>query len=299
MTVLILGSEGFIGAHCVKYFLQKNYSVFGADLFEQATQSYSYNKVSRISPEMDDLFTGTKFDAVVNAAGSGNVPYSMAHPLVDFEANSLDVFKILDTIRRIQPACRYIHLSSAAVYGNPEKLPVLESETLKPLSPYGWHKLISEQVCMEFSQLFQIRSAIIRPFSVYGPGLKKQLFWDTFQKVKVNQQKLELFGTGRESRDFVFIADLVKAIELILLNGEMKAEAYNVASAIETTIEDAVTLFIKVLEFSPEIYFNGQVREGDPKNWLGDIAKIGNLGFKPEYSIEQGLKILKNWIQVY
>jgi len=78
--------------------------------------------------------------------------------------------------------CKYLHISSAAVYGNPKQLPVKETDNCQPLSPYGWHKWMSELICQEYFRLYNIRSLIVRPFSVYGPGLRKQLFWDLYGK---------------------------------------------------------------------------------------------------------------------
>src|SRR5260370_35821534 len=116
MKLLILGSEGFIGNNLISFFLNKGVRIAGCDLFERPSQhEYAYFKVSRLSPEWDDIFS-RKFDFCINAAGSGNVPYSMEHPLIDFESNTLDTMRILDAIRKNNESCRYLHISSAAVY---------------------------------------------------------------------------------------------------------------------------------------------------------------------------------------
>src|SRR5215211_1274307 len=110
--ILILGSEGFIGSHIVQYFLNKNYKVYGCDLFEAPSLEYRYFKVSRLSPEWESVLSANKFNYCINAAGSGNVPYSMEHPVIDYEANTLDTIHILDAIRRYAPTSKYIHISS-------------------------------------------------------------------------------------------------------------------------------------------------------------------------------------------
>ena len=292
MNILIVGSEGFIGKHCVAHFSKAGNGVYGADLFEKSALPYNYFKVSRLSPEFGELFLSHAFDAVINCAGSGNVPYSMSHPLIDFEANSLDVIRILDTIRLHRPNCRYIHLSSAAVYGNPVRLPISESDPLHPLSPYGWHKLVAEQLCNEYSTVYGLQTAIVRPFSVYGPGLYKQMFWDLFQKIQktADGAGIELLGTGKESRDYIYVKDLVKGIELVLQKGQLQAEVYNLASGNETTIEEVVDIYFKALAFTGRYTFNGHVREGDPLNWRADISKIQKLGFSTGFDISTGMK---------
>jgi len=297
MKLLIIGSEGFIGNHCVDHFLATRNEVWGLDLYEQPTKSYSYIKVSRLSPEFEEIFQQHQFDVVINAAGSGNVNYSMSHPLLDFEANCLDTIRTLDVIRKYQHQCKYIHVSSAAVYGNPARLPVNEHDAIKPMSPYGWHKVISENLCLEYTTVYGLKTAIVRPFSVYGPGLKKQLLWDLYQKTLQAKEQIELFGTGSESRDFIYISDLVSALEIIIHKGLMNGECYNLASGEEKTIAEVVKSFFKAGDIKVPYSFNGMVREGDPKNWRADITKITNLGFKAKVSMTAGLENVIKWMR--
>lgn len=296
--VLILGSEGFIGSHLVRHFINRDWDVFGCDLYEAPSHPYAYRKISRLSPELDEVFLAGTFDACINAAGSGNVNYSMTHPFSDFEANSLDTIRVLETIRRFQPECRYVHLSSAAVYGNPKRLPITEEDPLSPLSPYGWHKLIAENLCREYSSIYKIKTLAVRPFSVYGPGLKKQLFWDLFQKIRqAKGDTVELWGTGKESRDFIFIQDLVAVLHLLLERAPMQGEVYNVASGVETTVEEAATSLGNHINPDVKIIFNQQVREGDPLNWRADVSKLTALNFRPEVQLQDGIKILAAWMK--
>jgi nucleoside-diphosphate-sugar epimerase len=296
LRILILGSEGFIGGHCVAHFTSGNHDVAGADLFEQPSRDYSYQKISRLSSELDELLERQAFDAIINAAGSGNVPYSMTHPVLDFEANCLDTVRLLDGIRRHQPKCKYLHLSSAAVYGNPSRLPIAEEDETLPLSPYGWHKLMAEQLCKEYSNLFGLRTAIARPFSVYGPGLKKQMFWDLYQKTK-SGGPIELIGTGKESRDYIHVLDLVHAFENILEKSAMNADVYNIASGEEFTIEKVVRIYFDALNIKNGYAFNGQVRKGDPLNWRADVGRLTALGFSCEIELKQGLLELGDWLK--
>lgn len=296
MRLLVLGSEGFIGSHCVDYFLAKGSIVYGIDLFEQPSKKYHYKKVSRLSPDFDELFATQALDAVINAAGSGNVPYSMAHPISDFEANSLDTIRVLDAIRKHQPACKYLHISSAAVYGNPVTLPVKEQDRSLPLSPYGWHKLIAETICHEYSAVYNLSIAIIRPFSVYGPGLKKQLIWDIFQQL-IENKSIELFGTGDESRDFIYVSDLVRAIDYIINSDDMRCAIYNVASGEEIPIRVVVKSLLSVTGIQTTYRFNQVSRNGDPTNWKADIGKLQSLGFSPSISFQDGLSKVNKWIQ--
>lgn len=295
MQILILGSEGFIGKAVVRHFLATGMQVTGCDLYEAPSADYTYFKLSRLSPELDEVLQSASFDFFINVAGSGNVSYSVTHPFIDFEANTLDVYRILDAIRRLQPGCKYIQLSSAAVYGNPATLPVNETAVCAPVSPYGFHKLMAEMICKEFHQLFGLQIAVVRPFSVYGPGLKKQLFWDLFQKYKAGQRTIEVWGTGKESRDFIYIDDLILLLQHIMQNGTFACNVYNAAAGKEVTIEKAVTAMFALLDATVQLQFNNQVREGDPLNWRAGITLAEELGFTNKTTFEQGIEKLVAW----
>lgn len=294
MTILILGSEGFIGSHLVQTF-SKKYDIVGVDVLESPRQTYPYQKVSVLSPDFDDLLRNKKFDVCINASGSGNVFYSVQQPLSDFYFNTLSTIHILDGLRKYNKDCRYIHFSSAAVYGNPKSLPVKESDACHPVSPYGWHKYQSELICHEYSESFGLSCIILRPFSVYGPGLRKQLFWDVFQKSRSNN-RINLWGTGTESRDFVYINDLVGAIDVLINQHKSQFEVYNIACGNEVSIKDVVYTFLSSIGVNIEVVFNQQTKSGDPLNWKADIDKLLATGFSPKVSLKEGVKQTAHWL---
>lgn len=293
MKILVIGSQGFIGSFVVKHFCKRGDTVYGCDLIAFNSNEYEYSKLSVLSSDIERLFLNNSFDVCINASGSGNVGYSLENPLSDFEANTIAVFKILDCIKKFQPRCKYLHISSAAVYGNPIKLPIKETEELSPLSPYGFHKFMSETICREFHQLFGLSIVIIRPFSVYGNGLKKQLLWDICQKLDINN-KIELFGTGMESRDFIHINDLVQIVDLIVLKSSFKCEIFNAGNGKETTIKKVASIFESVA-YDKEIRFSGESKIGDPLNWEADINKIISLGYSPKVNFEEGVRNYIYW----
>lgn len=298
MNILILGSEGFIGSHLVEFYKSKNWKVHGADLYEVGTQRYNYHKISRLSPEYDEILQHTHVDLCINAAGSGNVPYSVTHPVSDFEANALDTVRILDGLRKFRPHCRYLHISSAAVYGNPIQIPVNEESRVSPISPYGWHKLISENLCKEYHSVFNLRVAIVRPFSVYGPGLRKQLFWDLAKKCEATtNHTIDLWGSGKESRDFIFIDDLMSAFDVVTNSSRFQADVYNIATGVETSVDQVAKMFVGLFNSNIKIEFSNSAREGDPQNWCADISRMQKLGFNPQVSLEDGLQKLILWMK--
>jgi nucleoside-diphosphate-sugar epimerase len=293
--LLVLGSEGFIGHHVVMFALQHGYTVTGVDLIDKKPSAYNYKKLSLLSADLDIFLSHYHFDIIVNCAGSGNVGFSIQHPVTDFDFNTRSVIFVLEALRRHIPKAQYIHLSSAAVYGNPILLPVAETTIIQPISPYGFHKWMAETICKEYSVLYGMSISVVRPFSVYGPGLQKQLLWDVYQKAKLNDE-VELWGTGEETRDFIFVEDLAKAIMLIAESGPESYSLFNLASGISLTIKTAVEELFKALCWERKLYFNQKIREGDPRFWQADISKLYNVGFKPSFSLQQGIKCTAAWM---
>jgi UDP-glucose 4-epimerase len=288
MKLLVIGSKGFIGSSCVNHF-RNSHEVLGCDIVPG--NDTGYKQIHSIA-EAEEILSSGVFDVCINASGSAHVGFSFENPERDRELNVVNVEAIANSIATVSPATRFINFSSAAVYGNPEKLPISESANLNPLSPYGMHKLESERVLRRFAAEKNLKSVSLRVFSAYGPGLRKQLFWDLFRKSQ-SGNVIRLFGTGKESRDFIFIDDLVYAVECVIANAGFNGESINVASSVETTIEEAATSFLSNLG-NFELNFTGEEKAGDPKNWRADISLLSSLGFKPSVDIHEGLRRTAN-----
>jgi UDP-glucose 4-epimerase len=295
MQILVLGSEGFIGSHTVKYFRSMGHTVTCADIVIKEEKDYLL-----INPEMpafSGIFTYIPFDVCINATGAANVQFSFSHPDMDFMLNTVNVYHMLDSMRQYNPDCKFINFSSAAVYGNPLALPIKESEQIQPVSPYGYHKWYSEQVCKQLHTQFGLKTVSLRIFSAYGVGLKKQLFWDLYKKVSAAGDSVELFGTGKESRDFIYVDDIVQACSCIIDNAAFKGEAINVASGTETTIEDAVKKLLGHVGKDVSLKFMGNAKKGDPLNWRADISHLRSLGFESRIDIDAGMQKLAKWMK--
>lgn len=294
MKILIIGSKGFIGSHCVSFFQSKEFEIIQADV--TISPDDNYYQIENKNSDFSLPFKDHQFDVCINASGSAHVGFSFEKPSKDFELNVVNVQKILVAIRDYNSSCKFINFSSAAVYGNPQFLPTTENSVCKPLSPYGFHKLQSELLLTEYYNFFGLKTCSLRVFSAYGPLLKKQLFWDLYQKA-IQNDTISLFGTGNETRDFIYIDDLLQILDLVIHNSPFQGSIYNVASQIETRIADAAQIFIN--EFSPkkELLFNGEVKVGDPNNWLADMECLKNFGFKPQFDLQTGLKKYAEWLR--
>jgi dTDP-glucose 4,6-dehydratase/UDP-glucose 4-epimerase len=293
MNILIVGCNGFIGSNAFKYFKNKNFKVFGCDIQQLNTETFLLqHDLSNLSL----LFEAHQFDVCINASGSSTVSFSLQNVQEDYKLNYKNVEIILEWIKNNQPKCKLINLSSAAVYGNPSKLPINENDSTKPISPYGKHKLLSEQLLKTYAVESRMLTHSLRIFSVYGNGLKKQLFWDIYQKAK-QAESIELYGTGNETRDFIHIEDLMLAFEKIIFLGSFDGSAINVASGSECTINLAAHTLIQNLNSDFKLKFSGIENNMDPKYWRADISLLKKMGFLPKVGLNEGLKNYATWLK--
>jgi dTDP-glucose 4,6-dehydratase/UDP-glucose 4-epimerase len=255
-----------------------------------------YFVIDNSNSDFNEILEKESFDYCLNCSGAASVPDSLKHPLRDFSLNTYNVVKILEAIRRHAPHCRFINLSSAAVYGNPVSLPIIEDSAGNPVSPYGQHKLMAEVLCQQYHQYFGIATCSLRIFSAYGPGLQKQLLWDVFQKSQKSASVI-LYGTGYESRDFIFVTDIIQAIALIMKSGKFDGRAYNLASGIDTTVREVVAELLIALGYAGSLAFSGETRSGDPVNWRADITQLSSLGFIPVVTIKEGVQQYVEWLK--
>lgn len=295
MRILVVGSEGFIGKHVLQYFSVKGETeCWGCDVVTDYNRE-RYIILDSTNSDFNEVFEERTFDVCINCSGAASVPDSFKHPLRDYTLNTANVAKMLEAIRKHQPGCRFINLSSAAVYGNPVRLPVSETDPCQPLSPYGHHKLMAEKLCEEYHHFFDLKTCSVRIFSAYGPGLKKQLLWDIYQKY-LKDDVIELSGTGNESRDFIFIDDIVLGIESIIKGSNFQADVYNLAGGHEVTIKEVVENLLLLLGSNKRYQFSGQIRKGDPVRWIATISKLNEIGFKPASTFKQGIASYADWL---
>ncbi len=269
--------------------------IHGCDVI-QDNGAKNYHLVEKENSDYSSIFRTVQFDYCINFSGAAIVSDSIQNPMNDFTLNTVNVFNLINAIRTYNHECKFLNISSAAVYGNPVELPISEDHPIAPISPYGYHKRQSEIICKEFSHIYNIRTANLRIFSAYGNGLHKQLFWDLFRKQQANDH-VKLFGTGKESRDFIHVHDIMQIVQKCLERLEFNGESLNVANGKEITIEYAANTFFKFFDPKIRIQFSNEVRKGDPNNWVADISKLKSLGYQQEISLEQGLTSYVEWLK--
>ncbi|MHB8510924.1 MAG: NAD-dependent epimerase/dehydratase family protein [Actinomycetota bacterium] len=303
MKSLVTGGAGFIGSHLVEALVARGDDVTVVDDLRNSNIENLSSIIDRVAFEDSDLLSMDlqmflkehSFDAIFHLAGTAYVPPSVEDPIYDFRAVAEATLKVLDAARRCSPSSKIIYTSSAAIYGDPATLPIHEGLPPAPVSPYGLHKYAAEQEARLFAELYGMRTASARLFSVYGPRQRKQVIFDLIRKTIASPDCIEAFGDGTQVRDFIFVTDVVSALLCISENGPMNGEVYNVASGSEVTTAQLVDLVAAALGLHPRVAWSGSVRPGDPHRWIASIERLRSIGFEPATSLAEGVARTVEW----
>jgi nucleoside-diphosphate-sugar epimerase len=294
MRAVVVGAAGFIGSHLSQQLVESGTEVLGVDS-RPLPESSPVQRAMRAtwpSPEVSDAILGGRFDQVFLLGGTASVAGSIDAPVDDLEANAADLVRFLEDMRSGLSESALVFVSSAAVYGEPSELPVTTATPTLPISPYGVSKLAGDLYARLYGTLHGLKTAVVRPFSVYGPGLRRQVVWDILAKLHQKNPPL-LHGTGRETRDFVFVEDLCRALIAV---GAVGQGLYNVCSGEETSIGELAHRLAELCGVDP-LRFSGVGRPGDPERWLGDYSSLAGIGWRPQVTLDEGLRKTVAWFQ--
>jgi UDP-glucose 4-epimerase len=233
------------------------------------------------------LASGGEPDVVVHCAGSGHVGFSLTHPLQDFQRNVDTTAAVLEFVRTRAPRAMMLMTSSAAVYGDAAQGPISEDAEARPLSPYGMHKKIAEHLCASYAHSFGLRTVVLRLFSVYGPGLRKQLLWDACNRLKTEAP--EFSGTGGELRDWLHVSDAAALILAVAGAGGATHAVLNGGTGAGTAVSEVLAELAAVLG-TPAARFSGKLRPGDPSSLVADASRARALGWRPHYDWRRGIR---------
>jgi UDP-glucose 4-epimerase len=303
MTVAwVTGANGFIGRHLCRRLARRGWEVCGTDLVAFSGGEPEGWGIGRwATGELDDsrleaLLRHGEPDAVFHLAGGSSVGASFADPWTDFQRTTGLAALLLDWMRRRTPRARIVLASSAAVYGAGHLAPIPVSAPVKPFSPYGHHKRMAELMCQSYAASFGLRASVVRLFSVYGAGLRKQLLWDLCRKLQGSPARLELGGTGHEVRDWLHVEGA--ADFLIHAAGDPQPfQVRNGGTGEPTKVRDVVRLVTDAWRSTAQVVFTGVARAGDPEYLVADpscTAEIGPLHADP---LEQGIREYVDWFR--
>lgn len=297
-NALVTGAYGFVGRHVARRLAADGFMVVGIGhgaWGREEWREWGISEWHTSDVSLDKLITyGGVPDIVIHCAGSGSVAFSMTHPVQDYERTVGSTLAVLEFLRLQAPDAKLVIPSSAGVYGLVDCLPIDVNATLNPVSPYGLHKKIAEDLCRSYGKHFGISVALIRLFSVYGPGLRKQLLWDACMKISSGCG--EFSGTGEETRDWIHIEDAADLLVRAASAADPSCIVANGASQVEVSVRHVVATIAE--EFGgASVSFSGVQRPGDPTRYAGKRQQALELGWCPTRLWEVELKNYINWFK--
>jgi UDP-glucose 4-epimerase len=299
-TVLITGGLGFIGKHIAKKYRKENYYVMGIGHGVPILENncFPFHEWYDASLTIDNLRRIHKMaDLIIHCAGGSTVGISVEQPYLDYHKTVNSTLELLEFVRLNCNNTRLIYLSSAAVYGATKDELIKEYDIPNPVSPYGFHKLASENICKSYAVNFGVQVTILRLFSVYGNGLKKQLLWEAANKfANCKDKQVNFFGTGNETRDWLNIDDVTELVFTISRKVHTSFEIFNGCSGEKKMVKEVLTMLKEALgKHDIQIAFDGNSKPGDPYYYWGDTGKLKEINWNPKVSLRGGLRDYADW----
>lgn len=301
-TVWITGAYGFIGRHLAFALnsLGKNVAGLGHGIWP-VQQANAWGVKHWINGDIHSCNLqllqqiGGKPDIVYHLAGGSSVGAAISNPREDFCRTVNTTVEILEWLRLNAPTTRLIVVSSAAVYGAGHPGAIVEDIAMVPFSPYGYHKLMMEQLCRSYAATYGARVTVVRLFSVYGSFLQKQLLWDLCTKLVSGASTVELGGTGEEVRDWTDVRDVVRAICMVKELASDIVPVFNVGTGKGTSVRTVSALVTDAWPTKTNIVFSGKSRPGDPLSLVADDSRLRTLGFEWTIPIDAGVGDYVKW----
>ena len=296
--VVVTGGAGFIGSNIAEELYANNEVIIIDDLSTGRLQNIApLGKLSNVS-----FFQGTitdlslllkafdRADYVFHQAALASVPMSIQDPLRTNEVNILGTLNVL-VAARDRHVKKVVFASSCAIYGDTPTLPAGESMPLNPLSPYAVTKATGEQYCSVFSQVFGLATACLRYFNVYGPRQDPSSEYAAvvpkFITAALAGKPLTIFGDGQQTRDFVFVKDVVSA-NISAAQTDITG-AFNIGSGRQTSVIELANLVLKLAGRDVAPLYHPP-KPGEIRHSFADISRAREFGYSPKHNLEEGIR---------
>ena len=299
--VVVTGAAGFIGSNLVDSLLGQGIEVLGIDNFSTGRMEFLSGALNHPKFKLlrEDLYFGEDLsnafvgmDAVFHLAANADVRFGPDHPARDLEQNTIATHKVLEAVR-IAGVKNFIFSSTGSVYGEAEVVPTPENAPFPiQTSLYGASKLACEGLIAAYAESFGIQAWIFRFVSILGPRYSHGHVYDFYQQLMKDPKRLTVLGNGHQKKSYLHVSDCVSAIHLSLEKTSKSVNIINLGVDGYCEVRDSVGWITSEMGANPEINYGTE-----SKGWIGDnplihldTQKILNLGWKPKFSIEEGVR---------
>lgn len=310
-SILVTGGAGFIGSHLVDRLIDENPEnlvvvdnfYLGEDKIRNLSSAKSRFPSLKVYREdaakmrlIKKNIKNENIDVVFNLATTC-LPVSLIKPKWSYDINVAITSNLCELLRK-DYFKTLIHFSSSEVYGTAEQIPMDESHSLKPTTPYGASKIASDHLILSYHNTFDIDVSIVRPFNTYGPRQNEGTYAGviplTISRILRDESPV-IYGDGLQTRDYNYVTDVADAAVKVYQEKSTRGKVLNIASAKEISIKDLNSKIAKLMNFKKPIIYD-EPRPGDVRRFIGSNSLAKKIiNYKPEVDFEEGLRQTTNW----
>jgi UDP-glucose 4-epimerase len=308
---LITGAAGFIGSNLAKKLLAAGEEVIGIDCFTDYysrdlkernietildNSNFTFLEKDLLKTDLQNLLKDV--DYVYHQAAQAGVRSSWGEDFEIYNQNNILLTqKLLEAAKDAENLKKFVYASSSSVYGDTDQLPMQEDNRLQPVSPYGVSKLAGENLAYLYYKNFKVPTVSLRYFTVYGEGQRPDMAFHIFIKAFLTGGKINIFGDGRQSRNFTYVGDIARA-NILAAKKAPAGEIINIGgSGRGIVLNETLDLIKELTNCETEINYTEKVK-GDVKHTSADTSKAEKLlGYQPRVSFEEGLEREVEWLQ--
>jgi len=305
---LVTGSAGFIGSHLSEQLINKGCQVIGVDCFTDyyariikernieallKNDRFNFIEADLLDIELHELLQSV--DCVFHEAAQAGVRASWGK---DFEIYTRN--NVLATQRLLEAAKdsnieKFVYASSSSIYGDAQSYPTSEDMIPQPVSPYGVTKLAAEHLCMLYWKNFQVPTIALRYFTVYGPRQRPDMAFNKFIKAILENKQINIYGDGKQTRDFTFVKDAVQA-NILAAESDVVGEVFNIGGGSRVTVNKIVNMLVEIIGKNANVK-HIEKQKGDVRHTAADITKANKLiGYQPNFDLNKGLELEVEWM---
>lgn len=310
MKALVTGTAGFVGSHLAERLIAEKHTVIGVDSFlDYYPRAQKENNIKKLSSNpsftlIEDCLTKLDLnsilkdvDVIFHLAAQAGVRSSWGEQFVIYTTNNINATQRLLEAAKDSNIKRFVYASSSSVYGDTDKLPMQETDTPCPVSPYGVSKLAGEHLCNLYYKNYGVPTVSLRYFTVYGPRQRPDMAFHKFFRNAINGKTLEIYGNGDQTRDFTFISDIVAATFNAASAQNAVGKVFNLGGGSRTSLKAVLDTINELTHGAIKIEYK-ETQKGDVRHTYADTSLARNiLKFNPQVGVKEGLSQEYQWIK--